>query len=245
MQKELLAIDLGGTNCRFILSSKPEEIIIKPSPQEPHELVKLVIKTSKDLDFDLIKVAAAGFWDQEQILKQSHNLPQYINYPIWQEISQKLNCKIEVYNDMQVAAIGEAIFGQQNKYSNLLYLNLGTGIGASFYDGSKVMSRIYSPCLRLDLKPNPQGVFYSKSKSTDIQESVETLTRDLIDLALLLSPEIITIGGGKAEQYWDSVVSKSIRAALLYLETILTYPIKIEKACLKYPALYGLLKAYP
>lgn len=235
MSNKSLLIDLGGTSCKLALSNNLDEIIIIDTPRQPQDLIEKIKALA--WDYDSIKVAAAGHWEK-QILKQSHNLAEYIDYPIWQELVEA--CPVEVQNDMYSAARGEALIGQKNKYKNLVYLNLGTGIGASYYDGAKIMSQDYSPCLRLDLRPSPKGIFYSKSQTDTIQDSISALQDELINLALMLSPEIITIGGGKAKEHWTSIVEPAIKESLGYLNQNLCYQIKIERAKLEYPALTGL-----
>lgn len=240
MSSNSLLIDLGGTSTRLALSSDLDKLSIIETSTKPRELIEAIKTIVQGWDFKEIKVAAAGQWNQDQILVQSHNLANYIGYPIWQELSKELNSRFELHDDMFYSAIGEAVIGQKNQYQNLLYLNLGTGIGASFYDGSQVMSRNYSPCLRLDLKPHPKGIFYSKSITADNRSSIAALQDDLIYLALIISPEIICIGGGKAKQHWTSIVEPAIKASIEYLNQNLCYKIKIEQAKLEYPAMQGM-----
>lgn len=235
-----LLIDLGGTSCKLALVNDFDNLIDIPSPAKPQDLIKEVINKIKDQKIETIKVTAAGHWNKEQILEQSHNLPNYIGYPIWQELAKHYSAKVELYNDMHLAAYGELVIGQQNQFDNLLYLNLGTGIGASFYDRGKIFSQKYSPCLRLDLRANPRGIFYSKSTDKTIEASIDQLSADLIDLALFFSPQIITIGGGKAEHCWQKIIEPAIKKAQEYLEQVLSYQITMTNSKLKYPALEGL-----
>ena len=235
-----LLIDLGGTSCKLALANDLDNIVEVKTMFKPQDLIQKITEQITEPKLSKLKIAAAGHWNKEHMLEQSHNLANYVGYPIWKELAKYYSAKVELYNDMHLAAMGEAIVGQQNKFDNLLYLNLSTGIGASFYDRGKIFSQEYSPCLRLDLRPNPRGIFYSKSSDKSIEASIEQLTQDLIDLSLFFSPQIICIGGGKLTNYLDAIIEPAIKQAQNYLDQVLCYQIHISRAKLKYPALHGL-----
>jgi predicted NBD/HSP70 family sugar kinase len=70
-------------------------------------------------------------------------------------------------------------------------------------------------------------------------KSIAILSSTITNLACILAPQIICFGGGKIEKNWDEIIAPAINNAQAYLSKVLTYPIKIEKAKLEYPTLYG------
>jgi predicted NBD/HSP70 family sugar kinase len=61
-----------------------------------------------------------------------------------------------------------------------------------------------------------------------------------VNLACILAPQAIAIGGGKTKaENWDLVIRPAIDKALEYLEQHMTYSIKIMRAKLENPTLFG------
>lgn len=233
---EILCVDLGGTNCRLAVF-KANKLIQKNSflcPESHTEFQENfleVLKAFKTKSFKEISIAAAGIWNKELMLKQSINLKNYIDKDIWTKIKIDLNSeKILIHSDVEAAAIGEAIYGREDKYENLLYLNLGTGTSAALFKDHKIFKTNYSPVLRLDYLP----------KETNLND-IDHLSKQLISLSLILSPELIVIGGGKSNN-WSSYIEPAITKAKAYLKDKLTYEINFDKAKLEDAALYGALE---
>lgn len=235
----ILAIDLGGTYCRMAVFNNGNIVNQKKieSPASPQELVELVVNFSKEnYPIERIGVGAPGFWDNDCVLRQSINLPNYIGYPIWSEISSRLKIPCYLKTDVELAAMGEAIFGQNNQYQNLLYINIGTGLGAALYKDGQIFSTEYSPTLRLEFMVYP---LIENQEYDEKLKSIAILSSTITNLACILAPQIICFGGGKIEKNWDEIIAPAINNSLDYLSKVLTYPIKIEKAKLEYPTLYG------
>lgn len=238
-----ISIDLGGTKTAIALFSdnQMQDLIILETPKQPEEFLVMVIDKLEDLDLNsvaAIGVGAAGFWDKECVLRQSINLPRYIDFPLWDQLSRALNLPIFLKTDVELAVLGEAIFGLNNQYSNVLYLNLGTGFGGALYKDGGIFSTEYSPTLRLDFMVHAQLEDKTETISDNLQ-SISVFASTLINLACILSPQIISIGGGKAQSHWDTVIEPALRNARPYLEKVLTYPITIQQSQLQYPTLFG------
>jgi predicted NBD/HSP70 family sugar kinase len=246
-KKLITAIDLGGTNTRIAIFNQQARILdqeIFDTPKDPEILVEKIYEELKShSDISAIGVAAAGFWDKNCILQQSINLKAYIGYPIWSILAERLKLPIYLKTDVELACIGEAIYGQDNQYTNLLYLNIGTGFSGALYKDCKLFSTDYSPTLRLDFMIQPTKTQYQDKIITNIEfTSIDILSTTIVNLALILSPQIIIIGGGKAEAKWDELVEPAISNSINYLNEVLVYKIKMEKSKLQFPALYGAYK---
>ena len=235
----ILAIDLGGTFCRLAVFDHGQIKTQKKieAPANPEDLIQIVINYAKEnYPIKKISVGAPGFWDKDCVLRQSINLPNYIGYPIWTEISKRLKIPCYLKTDVELAAMGEAIHGQNNNYKNLLYINIGTGLGAALFKDGQIFSTDYSPTLRLEFMVYP---LIENQEHDEKLKSIAILSSTITNLACILAPEIICFGGGKIEKNWDEIIEPAIKNASEYLSKVLTYPIKIEKAKLEYPTLYG------
>ncbi len=223
----ILAIDLGGTYTRLALfeNNKLKQLIKYETPKTPTEFIKKFSEESKNFNLQNITsigVGAAGYWDEAKILRQSINLPQYIGYPLWQELAELTQLPISLRTDVELAVMGEAIYGLKNQFTNVLYINMGTGFSAGLYKDGEIFRTEYSPALRLSFTT-----------------TANSLKDTLINLACLFSPEIIVIGGSKALQNWTGEVEPAINEAMNYLRKTLVYDIKIQKSILEYPTLWG------
>lgn len=139
---ELLAIDIGGSKTTVaLLDQSGEEIqliskntfktCLKPDHQIQTLLdtVNSLAKKSKFLTLSL-----PGVWDEKGALKESFNLPGWINYPFISMLVSGLQIeKVFWETDVICGALGDYYaFNKDENISSILYMNLGTGIGASY-----------------------------------------------------------------------------------------------------------------
>lgn len=241
---ESLAIDVGGTKTElaYFVNNQIQKITNFPTPEYPKEFLIMLMSKLDRLDLSRINsicVGAPGFWDHNKILRQSLNLPNYIGYELWQELEASTGLDVHLKSDVELAALGEAVVGYENQFSSLLYLNLGTGFGGGFYKDGEIFTSSYSPCLRLDYLVSPE-IIGKEDPIDEILKSQIVLSSTIINLSLILSPQIISIGGGKAtEENWEKFIKKAVEKALEYLSNTLCYKIHIGPSRLKNPALYG------
>ncbi len=269
--EQIISIDLGGTKTSVALFNNGEIVNEDnfPTPDKPEDFLVMLQAKLNDLDLKSVSgigVGAAGYWDENCILKQSLNLPKYIDFPIWKNLSASLNLPLFLKTDVELAAMGEAVYGLNNQYKSVLYINMGTGFSGALYKDGEIFTTSYSPTIRLDYLVLPQVkeaiqnnqiLSNENSMSENTQPNENTaqdnlknsgqdilhLSTTIINLAFTLSPEIIVIGGGKAnEDSWNSTIQPAIDQAMPYLHENLTYKIKIQPAKLKSPTLYGGLK---
>jgi predicted NBD/HSP70 family sugar kinase len=73
-------------------------------------------------------------------------MPGWHRYPVGRELNKKFSCPVYVDNEVNTMAFGEAFLSDQYRGSDLLFIKLGTGIGAglivqgSIYRGNSGMS---------------------------------------------------------------------------------------------------------
>lgn len=243
----ILCLDLGGTDTKLGLFQNDKLInqSIFNTDKDPQALVERICEEAHNISPTkplALGVGAAGYWDENCILRQSINLPTLMDYPIWEEVSKNLNLPILLKSDVELAVMGEAVYGLKNKYSNVLYINMGTGFSGGLYKDGEIFTTPYSPTIRLSFMVQPELVKKDSEKdnSSDMNlQSVAILSSTVVNLACILSPEIIIFGGGKVESSWSSLIEPALKNAKEYLDQVLVYNIKFDKARLEYPTLYG------
>ena len=67
---------------------------------------------------------------KEGVVLRSHHVPGWDGYPLREAVEQRLDAPVVLDNDANAAALGEALFGAGRGSRDLLYVNVGTGIGA-------------------------------------------------------------------------------------------------------------------
>lgn len=240
--RNLLAIDLGGSKTEYAFINA-EKVVCHTgkfeTPASPEDFLNklrsLVVNNNEEITIKKIVAAVPGVWDEAMTLKQSLNLPNYIDYPIWQPLNQEFNLEIDLHSDVELAALGEAIYGAGKGYNSMLYLNLGTGFSGALYKDGSLFKTDYSPTLRLDF------LKYSDSKI----DFWEKLSLNLINLSLLFSPELIVLGGGRAVNNWNEFVEPAIDKAQSYLKDKLCFEVKIHLKELDNPAIFGAMVNTP
>lgn len=155
---EAFVIDIGGTKTNVCLvTSQNSEIKILNSEIFPtnlnpeNEIQKIVPVCSKfNSNINQMSLSLPGLWDKNGILQESLFLKNYIGYPFITNLKDNLKIRDCIWEtDVICGALGEY---EKGKYysKSLLYINLGTGIGASYIDSEgKVFKSKSNLTLRL------------------------------------------------------------------------------------------------
>lgn len=144
---ETLIIDIGGTktNIAFVTSSNNNVKILsshifstnlKPSSQI-EEILNHVSKMGHKAQS--LSLSLPGAWNSNGVLLESNNLKSWIGYEFINNLKQALNIKNYTWEtDVICGALGEYHYGSGNAQDqSLLYLNLGTGVGAALVNNGK------------------------------------------------------------------------------------------------------------
>lgn len=132
--------DLGGTHLKYGLTDSTGNIIFNSKTATPPtitELLKLLEKLWNDLKRkEKRKAAAIGFGfpgifslDQQRIL-QSPNYAELDNFDLIPALSEFIEVPFWVNNDANMAAFGEYKCGAGQGAHSLIFLTIGTGLGA-------------------------------------------------------------------------------------------------------------------
>ncbi len=154
-KKIAIGIDIGGTNTKIAAVAKDATVIgyhsfptgaDKPFEQFVGKIdkqVKKVIEEIKNHD-DKLEVAGVGIGAPNAnpvhgTLKDPPNL-SWGTVPIKDIMEEKLQLKVYLDNDANVAALGEGTFGVAKDMKDYIAVTLGTGVGTGIVVNNKILS---------------------------------------------------------------------------------------------------------
>lgn len=88
-------------------------------------------------DIEFVGIASPGIVSKDTIVKAS-NL-SLTEFCLCEELEQKLGIKVRIRNDAKCCALAEKKYGSLQKYSDALFLCIGTGIGGAAFLNNKLL----------------------------------------------------------------------------------------------------------
>jgi len=146
-----IGLDLGGTNLRAAAISFEGKIVDQISGRtnlsEGRDAVidDMVesIRTLRDRQqgrFAGAGIGVPGFIELDKgFIVGSNNLPALENFPLRDEIENRLGAPVVLENDANAAALGEKWMGAGRNVQHLVLLTLGTGIGGGIIHHGRVL----------------------------------------------------------------------------------------------------------
>ena len=148
----ILVFDIGGTsikygNCINNVLENVREIPTDAKKGGPHILETLISLAEKEKNFDAIGISTAGQVHAKEgfIIYANQNIPGYTGIQLQKTLEEKFHVPVSVENDVNAAAMGEAIYGAGKDFPDFLMLTYGTGVGgASIVDRKVYYGSSYS-----------------------------------------------------------------------------------------------------
>ena len=205
---EVLGIDVGGTGIKGNIVNidtgalMGEKFKIKtPTPATPEAIIECLKQMVTQFNWHGKKIGI-GF---PSVIKNGYaltasNIDQtFINYHINHEFSIALGCDVKVVNDADAAGIAEVTYGKGKGINGLvIFITLGTGIGSAVFYNGQLLSNTELGHLKYK-----KSIFekYASNSAREIKHLSwkkwgKELNFYLNHLDLLLSPQMILIGGG-------------------------------------------------
>ena len=159
--ENVLVIDVGGTKTNVsIVSSLTQNVKdikinsskLFPTPSNPEYFIQKVLSLPDIglINSEIISLSLPGKWSNEGILKESFYLHEWLNYPLIENFKKELKVKKCIWEtDVICGALGEYYASGIEHDKSMLYINLGTGIGAAFIKDGKPFKSDFALTLRL------------------------------------------------------------------------------------------------
>lgn len=119
----VLVIDIGGTNIKFLATGQPEARRF-PSGRTitPADMVAKVKDLTLDWKYDVVTIGYPGLVLKGRIAREPNNLaPGWVGF----DFEAAFGCPVKLINDAAMQALGSYQDG------TMLFLGLGTGLGAA------------------------------------------------------------------------------------------------------------------
>ncbi len=170
-----LGIDVGGTNTKIGLvdnvgNTLGYTIIDTEEPRGPADAMKRVVVASKQmleaLGLKLEDVARVGLGTPgsqdipKGMLIAPPNHPHWHNFPIVACLESEIGIGVSFANDANAAGWGEFWVGTGAKYSSMVLLTLGTGVGGGIIIDNKLVvghSSFGGECGHMIIDPSPDA----------------------------------------------------------------------------------------
>lgn len=231
------ALEAGGTKMVCAIgdeTGKIEERISIPT-KTPQETIPLLIDFYQKRGIDALGIGCFGPLElNPQSEKYGYitttTKEAWRNFDFLGSMKRALKCPVGFDTDVNGSVLGEVTFGQAKGKSCVLYLTIGTGVGAGIYIEGKLLHGMLHPeaghvlitkrksdtykgkcpyhknCLEgLAAGPAIEGRFGKKAvELADVKEvwdlEADYIAQALTGYILTLSPEMLILGGGVMHQ---------------------------------------------
>jgi glucokinase len=147
-----IGVDLGGTNLRIAAVDEQgtllEKVTLDTQVARGRDYVisemcdgirELSAKFSRSGRMIGAGIGIPGIIDRRTgMLRESPNLPGWHDYPVRNEIEQRLGAPVTLENDANAAAFGEAWLGAARGQHSMCMITLGTGVGGGIVLDGKI-----------------------------------------------------------------------------------------------------------
>ena len=135
---KILVFDIGGTSIKYGVCVDDQLQEVKETPTNAslggrHIVETLISLIKEQADYDAIGISTAGQVNSKEgfIIYANQNIPNYTGTQIKKELEELFHVPVTVENDVNAAAMGEAIYGAGKDYKQFLMLTYGTGVGGA------------------------------------------------------------------------------------------------------------------
>ena len=140
------ALEAGGTKMVLAIGNEKGEVFDKVTipTKTPQETMPLMVEYFKKNKIESLGIGCFGPVD----LRKESETYGYItstpklawkNYNILGEFKEKLDIPVGFDTDVNAACLGEVYFGEGKNLENVVYITIGTGIGAGIFSQGKLL----------------------------------------------------------------------------------------------------------
>ncbi|KPB02660.1 ROK family transcriptional regulator [Ahrensia marina] len=240
------SIDLGGTKVRVALCNLAGAVVVEstePTTQEGGQAVvdqiaTIIVNTARmnNIASEKVRVAVVGVPGvldaKTGNIKFAPNIQGIDKIDFIGSLQERLGIEVLVENDVNLAALGEHWMTRQGERDDLVFLSIGTGIGAGLVIGGQLVRGATGAAGEIGYIPFGADPYEAESKQVGALERV-TATRAILDEYAKLSgstktvPEIF-----EASLKGDTVATDVLRSAASYIaRAVASIAAVVDPAC--------------
>ena len=152
----VVGIDIGGSKISAALFRHDGKVLqkeIRPlDGRKGKQVVELIgdlvldlINFAKNTSFTVVAIGACvpGIYNPVKKTVWAPNIPDWDNYPLWKELSDRLNnssIKIVIESDRSCYILGEVWKGSAQGCNDAIFIAVGTGIGAGILSNGRIIT---------------------------------------------------------------------------------------------------------
>ena len=210
---EMLGVDVGGTGIKAaIVNTQTGELKTQkfkyatPKPSTPSNVVEVIKDLIRDNDWEGKDFGCGipGIVKNQTCLSAANIDDEWINLKLSEFFLKKTGVNVTFINDADAAGLAEMRFGKgKGRNGTIILVTLGTGIGAGlFHNGQLIPNAEFGHLLyKKSVFEHYASNGARKNKKLSWSEWAEELNTYLNHLNLLLSPDLIIIGGGVSKHF--------------------------------------------
>jgi len=189
---QVLSIDIGGTNVKFMTSNAVESRRFPSGPTlTPDQMTNQVLEATKDWSYDAVTIGYPGPVTNDKALLEPRNLGRgWVGY----DFAARFGKPTKLINDAAMQALGSYEGGR------MLFLGLGTGLGTTL-----IIDKVIAP-MELAHLPYRKGRTFEdyvgergleRLKVKKWQRAVHDVT---MRLKAALVADYVVVGGGNSKK---------------------------------------------
>src|SRR5579859_253898 len=251
MSSYAIGVDLGGTNLRIAAVDSGGNLLQKVTTgaqvakgrdfvvAEMSEAIRqLSAKFSSLGELEGIGIGVPGIIDMDTgIVRKSPNLPDWIDYPVREEIERRLGTHVVLENDANVAALGEKWLGAGREVDSLCMITLGTGVGGGLVLNGKIwrgMTGMAGEVGHMTVEPGgppcgcgSRGCIEQFASATAIKRmAVEAIAKDEAEFSSRIVYQMAVQGDPAAQQIFREV-GTALGITIASLVNVLNLPMYV------------------
>jgi polyphosphate glucokinase len=187
----ILAIDVGGTNLKVLATGQEKRRAIKSGKQmTARRMVSAAKRLAKDWEYDVVSIGYPGPVQEGRPIAEPRNLANgWVKF----DFNKAFQCPVRIMNDAAMQALGSY------KHGKMLFLGLGTGLGACLVIKGKVVP------LELAHLPYKRGTYEDYVGRRRLEQRGPTkwsndVAAVVAQLTSVMHLDDVVLGGGNAKR---------------------------------------------
>ena len=204
---KILVFDIGGTAIKYGICKNGHLEETKEYPTEAfrggtHILNTICRLSEQYLPFDAIGISTAGQVnpDEGSIIYANSNIPDYTGTQFKKILQKLFHVPVAVENDVNSAALGEAVFGAGKGKNSFLCLTYGTDPFDGCYERYASATALVKMVSTVDSSLTNGRQIFASLKRPEINEVInkwiDEIVLGLATLIHIFNPSCIVLGGG-------------------------------------------------